>query len=349
MRRRKYKVLLCPFVLVVCVLYYFFSIGDYIYSRSFENEFDYPLNIDIKPVVKDILSGKKPDVKPINYYPYRFLTNSGKCKTIEKLDLFIVVKSAMKNFGHRDAVRQTYGQENVISGRIIKTLFFLGIDGRPKSETQRLIDEEMAKHKDIIQIDFHDNYYNNTIKTMMSFRWLYEHCSTADFYLFTDDDMYISVNNLIDYVNDQATNKIQIDKDSNLRSSANTEENGQLYAGYVFKSGPQRFKSSKWRVTLDEYPWNKWPPYVTAGAYVISNKSMKYLYVGSLFVKHFRFDDIYLGIVAKKVGIGVRHCPQFHFYRKKYSKDGYKDVIASHGFQDHAELVRVWNEQNIIV
>lgn len=331
-RRRKYILFMCACVFGV---YYFFGLHDYLYSRNFEHDFDYPLNIDIMPHVEQVLSGKQSSVAPINYYPYRFLTNTGKCNTLEKLDLFIVVKSAMKNFEFRKAIRMTYGQENLIPGRIIKTLFFLGIeDGYPKSETQKQIDEEMVQYKDIIQIDFHDNYYNNTIKTMMSFRWLYEHCNTADFYLFTDDDMYISVPNVLDYVHDEIIPAHEKGDDFNV------------YTGYVFQSTPQRFRTSKWRVPLEEYPWNKWPPYVTAGAYLVSNKSMKVLYAGSLFVKHFRFDDVYLGIVAKKVGIIPNHCTRFYFYKKKYDKEGYKDVIASHGYSDHDELIRVWNEQN---
>lgn len=340
MWRKKQKYILSA--LVIVVLCNFFGVGDYLFARTFE-DFDYPLNVKLEPIIEQVLSGVEPSEKPINFYPYRFLTNSGKCNTIEKLDLFIVIKSAMKNFSKRDAIRKTYGQENLVPGRIVKSLFFLGTDGNPKSETQKAIQKEMELYKDIIQIGFHDNYYNNTIKSMMSFRWVYEHCSTADFYLFTDDDMYISVNNVLNYLQEQSekmskkdTVKGKIDKDKHM------------LAGYVFKSTPQRFKTSKWWVSLDEYPWDRWPPYVTAGAYIVSNQSMKVMYIGSFFVKHFRFDDVYLGIVAKKVGIVPIHCPRIHFYKKKYSKEGYKNVIASHGYGDHDELIRVWNEQNII-
>lgn len=351
MKRKKLKYFMCACVLVY--IYYFFGVSDYLYSKSFEENFDYPLNVNIKEIVDDIMEGKKTSVTPINYYPHRFLTNSGKCSTIEKLDLFIAVKSAMGNFGHRNAIRQTFGQEN-LPGRIVKTLFFLGIDGKPKSDLQRRIDQEMAEYKDIIQVDFIDDYYNNTIKTMMSFRWVYEHCSMADFYLFTDDDMYISVNNLLDYVHDRTdphkSNAVsKNEEDEFMPLTTELERDEYLFAGYVFKSAPQRFRSSKWRVSLDEYRWNRWPPYVTAGAYVLSNKTMKVLYIASLFVKHFRFDDIYLGIVAKKVGITPTHCPNFHFYKKKYSREDYRNVIASHGYGDHEELIRVWNEQNNVI
>lgn len=352
MKKKKVKSVLCACVLMylaTCV-YDFTGLGDYLHTRSFD-EFKYPLNLDLKPVIEDVMSGKKPSIAPINYYPHRYLTNSGKCKTIDKLDLFIVVKSAMNHFGHRMAIRQTYGQENFMPGRIVKLLFFLGVEESPKSDTQKLIQNEMADYKDIIQIDFLDSYYNNTIKTMMAFRWVYQHCSTADFYLFTDDDMYISVNNLLEYAHELIMQKDETEPNldrEDILSDDTKETDKHMLAGYVFESAPHRYKTSKWRVSLEEYPWDMWPPYVTAGAYLVSNKSMKVLYIGSLFVKHFRFDDIYIGIVAKKVGIVPTHCPRFHFLKKKYSKDGYKDVIASHGYSDHEELIRVWREQNEI-
>ncbi|KAJ0176957.1 hypothetical protein K1T71_006966 [Dendrolimus kikuchii] len=432
MRRRKYKYF--AFLCILVYTYYFFGIHDYLNTKDFDETFNYPLNIDLNKVAKRILGGEKPGVTPINYYPYRFLTNSAKCGTVDQMDLFIVVKSAMNHFGHRMAIRKTYGQEDVIPGKIVKTLFFLGVE-RKKTLLQNVVDKEIDEYKDIIQMNFIDNYYNNTIKTMMSFRWVYEHCSTADFYLFTDDDMYISVKNLLDYVNkpvvtenpllerDRNTymsklneleedkyklhfskphkldnskefeNKFEQDRDrSNLdlqelkkdskidiskfltgvnlipkrkRDRSQTKQvlereryndiitnamelkrDTYFYAGYVFKSAPLRLISSKWRVSLEEYPWNRWPDYVTAGAYTLSNKAMKTMYVASLFVKHFKFDDIYLGIVAKKLGIKPVHCADFYYYKKIYTKDAYKDVIASHGFADHEELLRVWYEQN---
>lgn len=347
MMRKKKNFLYVVFACVVLYVYYYFGVSDYIYSKKFEKDFNYPLNRNIQPLVTEVMLGRKPSVEPINFYPYRFLTNSRKCYTLEKLDLFIVVKTARSNFENRNAIRQTYGQENLIPGTIIRVLFFIGSDD-VHSPVQERLNQEMAEFKDIIQMDFHDSYFNNTIKTMMSFRWLYEHCSNADYYLFTDDDMYISVKNLLDYVNDKAISKL-----NNLGNEGDSMvlDNGKdmiLLAGYVFNSAPQRFRSSKWHVSLDEYPYDKWPPYVTAGAYVVSNRCMRIIYAGSLFVKHFRFDDIYLGIVAKKVGLEPTHCPKFYFYKKNYSIKGYRDVIASHGYDDPEELIRVWNEQNAL-
>nr|CAD7574009.1 unnamed protein product [Timema californicum] len=119
----------------------------------------------------------------------------------------------------------------------------------------------------------------------------------------------------------------------------------KLFAGFVFVSAPHRHRSSKWYVRLSEYPYHMWPPYVTAGAYILSHDALVDMYYGSLYTQHFRFDDIYLGLVAKKVDLEPFHCPEFYFYKKEYNVYSYRYVIASHGFSDPDELLRIWNEQ----
>jgi Galactosyltransferase len=48
----------------------------------------------------------------------------------------------------------------------------------------------------------------------------------------------------------------------------------KLYAGFVFNSSPHRHKSSKFYVTLAEYPYAQWPSYVTAGCYIVSRSTL---------------------------------------------------------------------------
>lgn len=54
---------------------------------------------------------------------------------------------------------------------------------------------------------------------------------------------------------------------------------------------------SKWYLSLEEYPYHLFPPYVTAGAFVLSDSALKDIYYGSFFVKRFKFDDVFLGLV----------------------------------------------------
>ena len=77
----------------------------------------------------------------------------------------------------------------------------------------------------------------------------------------------------------------------------------------------------------------------------------------------FRFDDIWLGLIARKANVEPFHCPEFHFYPKDKSRvrattlflyfvldpppqvQHYKFVVASHGFSDPGGLLRFWQKQ----
>ena len=78
---------------------------------------------------------------------------------------------------------------------------------------------------------------------------------------------------------------------------------------------------------------------------MISMKTLRTLYIASQFVKPFRFDDVYLGILAKKCGIDLYHCERFWRSRKDKTIDDLNYTIASHDFQDTKELENVWLRQ----
>ena len=65
-----------------------------------------------------------------------------------------------------------------------------------------------------------------------------------------------------------------------------------------------------------------------------------------MFVKPYVFDDVYMGILAKKLAIEPFHCAQFWFHRKyPYKIKDFVYTVASHEFSNPTELERVWNEQ----
>ncbi|CAG2116619.1 unnamed protein product [Medioppia subpectinata] len=180
---------------------------------------------------------------------------------------------------------------------------------------------------------------------MVAIKWSVAYCSGAQFILFVDDDYYISIKNLLKYVRNPLNSWPMIDSNA-IDMESNTRFDGRLYTGYLFpKSPPLRHKTSKWFVSLEEYPYSLYPPYITAGAFVLSNTSLIDMYFGSLYTKHFRFDDIYVGILAKKLSIIPRHNPNFYFWSLSYSASAFEDVIASHGFGDPKNLLIAWNQQ----
>lgn len=367
----------------------FFGVFTHIFESSYdEQSFSYPYYGDIHEFVSQLRAKEKPDVDPINVYNFSFTSLlKEKCVDTNGLRLVFIVKSAVQNFDKRDGIRNTWGFEKRFSDVPVRTVFLVGRQREPEDpETLLRLKSEASKHKDLVQIDFIDSYFNNTIKTMMGFKWAVEYCPGSKFYMFLDDDMYVSLRNVLrfvrhptgypDYVKDPrdkeekekrsrrstAREKIEARKKPGWKYHNKTKypsnsrpkrqvfdfelpEDVRLFAGYVFHSAPHRHKTSKWYVSLEEYPYDLWPRYVTAGAYILSKEALLDLYYASFYTKHFRFDDIYLGLVAKKAEIEPFHSNDFYFYKKDYTKFNYKYVIASHGYGDPDELTRVWNEQ----
>lgn len=313
-------------VFVLWILNYFGA-----FTHLFEidySQFHYPLNEDIRAIVHDLRHHGKLNISPINVQNFTYvISNKEKCLNVKPYLLF-VVKSEITNFERRAVIKKTWGAEK--DGEItMKTVFLLGT--RPEEAAlQAKIFADHRLHGDIVQGDFVDSYFNNTLKTVMGLRWVTEHCSHARFIMFSDDDMFVSPTNVLKLL--KSLSKRQL-------------ENG-VYIGYRFFSAPLRHRNSKWYVSLGEYPYSMYPPYLTAGAYIMSNKTALDMYYGSLYTKHFRFDDIFLGIIAKKIGLTPVNNENFYFYKKSYSKDGYKKVIASHGFHDPEELLLVWQKHN---
>ncbi|GIX95888.1 beta-1,3-galactosyltransferase brn [Caerostris extrusa] len=338
----------------------------------------------MEDVLIALKNNKQPPYKPINEYNYSYrINNNKKClqsfnNDYEKVVILYVIKSALPNQKKRDAIRKSWGWENRFSDVIIRRIFMLGVS--TDLLYQDSIDEEYARNKDLVQVEFIDSYYNNTIKTMMSFKWVVENCPKAQFIMFADDDMYVSTKNLLKFIRNPFNKRVGFRKKRDLSYTIWSNENsirpvfesnlmlktkkanffnrnlfefdpvlsafdGRLFAGHVFFSSPMRHRSSKWYVSLAEYSFSKYPPYVTAGAYVVSFPALVDLYYTSMYTQSFRFDDVYLGIVAKKCGISPLHNEHFYFWRKPYREEAYSNVIASHGFDDPDELKKVWEEQ----
>lgn len=226
------------------------------------------------------------------------------------------VKSKNSNFERRTAIRNSWGYEKRFSDVIIRTVFTLGVDRetltteRP-TDIQKLVDLEAERFQDIIQFNFVDEYFNNTLKTVNGMRWCKENCIRSKFFLFVDDDYYVSVKNILAFLRNPVNYpeyleeyKEQLRKLNQRKlhhtvngSSRNLLGMGlsielptdvKLFAGFVFNSSPHRHKSSKWYVSLEEYKYDKWPTYVTAGSFILSREALQEMYCTSLYTKYFR-------------------------------------------------------------
>ncbi|XP_067633418.1 beta-1,3-galactosyltransferase brn-like [Eurosta solidaginis] len=249
-------------------------------------------------------------------YNYSFINNaSDKCGSAAP-KLTIIIKSALANLGHRNVIRRTWGYEHRFSDVQIRRIFLLGSSS--DLSIQHIVANESSNKKDIVQIDFLDVYFNNTIKTVMGMQWALNYCANIS------PNLYPRPN-------------------SNTYVAESLKDD--LYAGFVLQTAPHRHKFSKWYVPLSEYPFNLWPPYVTAGAFILNRNALMKLYKTAMHLKQFRFDDVFLGIAALKSDLKLKHCDFFYFNRPKYKgPQSFQFVIASHGFQNDMELEKIWNE-----
>ncbi|XP_075149993.1 beta-1,3-galactosyltransferase brn [Haematobia irritans] len=346
--RRIYKYLA---VVAVIFLLDYCGLFTHLFELDYDTNFHYPLEGDVlkyaharKNKQNHIDDGSEEVPNPINLYNFTFL-HQRQCDAVEakKPQLTLLVKSALANVQRREAIRRTWGYEQRFSDVHIRRVFLLGAS--TNTFLMDAIDQEAREYGDIVQADFIDAYFNNTIKTMMGFKWVVEHCPRAHYYMFVDDDYYVSMKNVLRFIAHPALypeNAVSLNSMWEKKASV---EHEKLFGGFVFQSRPLRHKFSKWLVTLKEYPFNRWPPYVTAGAFILSRSALIDLYYVSQYTKHFRFDDIYLGLVALKARLTLTHCGNFHFHRPRYSgPDSYRFVVASHEFDDTPEMERIWNE-----
>lgn len=331
-----------------------FGVFDHLFETDFYSNFHYPYDGDVEVLIEKLKNNEEPDVMPINIYTFKFIKNpKKKCSGIQNLRLVYLVKSAPEHFDKRIAIRSTWGYENRFSDVEVRTFFLLG--ERDSIILQKSIMEESKKFSDLIQGNFSDTYYNNTYKTMMGIYWAKTHCNFSKFYMFVDDDYYVSTKNVLrfiryptnypGYLKEPLGNVGVLPKSRKLKQDFELTEDVRLYTGYVFLSAPHRHYTSRWYVSLKEYPYHMWPPYVTAGAFILSRSVIIDMYYTSFYTKHFRFDDIYIGLLAFKAKIEPYHCDEFYFNRKFYNRYAYNYTIATHGFYDPKELIHIWTEQ----
>lgn len=150
------------------------------------------------------------------------------------------------------------------------------------------LNQESVTHHDILQADFLDTYRNNTYKTNMGLHYITNHCvheNKTSYLLLIDGDYALSIYNLEAYIR-------------HIRKPEG------LYCGHTWwNSKPYRTPFSKHYLPLSEYPYDQFPPYVSGGTILLSIDVVQKFYVTSQYTKHFAFDDIFYGILAKKLGI----------------------------------------------
>lgn len=312
-------------VLFICCLYLLSLVGfiDRLNELPF-SQFRYPRHINISEFIMDHKTNYKYKNIIINRFNHTFLTYpSFKCsQTQNNTFLIFLIKSKPDNIERRDAIRQTWANNETLDAKSTKRVFLMG------NSRDNIINEnvknEAKKYKDILLIDFKDSYYNNTIKTFNGLRWFYEFCENVDFIMLVDDDFFVATTSLISYL------KL-------------TDINSPLLVGFANPYlQPVRCKICKWYIPISEYPFDKYPRYLSGGALLMTAVVAKSIFIASKVVKNFKLDDIYLAIIAHKLGIYPKHNDNIHIDKVSYRNRHFKNILASHGYSKREEFYLAW-------
>lgn len=223
--------------------------------------------------------------------------------------LLIFIHSAIDNVHKRRTIRRTWG--NVANFHLtrhrIKMIFLLGITSDLEGMAQ--VREENARHQDIVQGSFVDSYRNMTYKHVMGLKWVTYHCRTARFVFKTDDDIFVDLLQLIDFLN--VPNNVRMD---------------DFLACYLYpRSSVSRSDDNKWHVTVQvglfptrlihlnatflfplpqEYSSDYYPKYCAGWGIIMSPGTVFNLYRIARSRPYFWIDDVFIsGILAQDLNL----------------------------------------------
>ncbi|XP_076137156.1 beta-1,3-galactosyltransferase 2-like [Alosa pseudoharengus] len=253
-------------------------------------------------------------------YPrqYHFLINEPDVCQRQQPFLVLMVPVHPGNERARQAIRSTWGNETVVQGKVVTTLFLLGSLNSDVATpmAKEMVYSESARHHDILQSDFLDTYLNLTIKTMVIMDWLATYCPGAAYAMKIDSDMFLNMENLM----------------SLLLMPQTPKQN--YITGYLMWNRPVvRDHRSKWYVSEELYPKPNYPTYLLGMGYLFSNDLPEKLVRVSKDIKPFNIEDAYVGVCLTRLGIEASVPPdpsQFKAYTSgPFKRCDYVKVITT--------------------
>ncbi|XP_014427841.3 beta-1,3-galactosyltransferase 9 [Pelodiscus sinensis] len=254
-----------------------------------------------------------------------FIISSSEVCSHQEVFLLTIVSSSPANRTRRNLIRQTWGNVTGIRGYAVLILFALG---KPVSEAMQLdISEESQNHGDIIEGNFLDSSENQTLKIVMSMEWTLAFCSNAKFLLKTDEEIFVNIASLADYL---------------LNLKTHLED---IYIGRVIhQEVPDRDPQSKGFVSLSQYQEQYYPDYCSGTAFVISQDVVRKIYVVAKETILLVPPDVFVGICAKNAGIIPIQSSRFSGKKHiRYNRCCYKFIFTSSGMEDD-EILKEWRE-----
>lgn len=258
-------------------------------------------------------------------------------KCMGDIYLLMVIKSMATQHDRREVIRKTWGKEQVIDGKRVKILFLLGHPSNQaeRANHQKLVEYEDRIYGDILQWDFLDSFFNLTLKETHFLKWFDTYCHNVRYIFKGDDDVFVSVQNIFEY----------------LESTKNAKD---LFVGdVIFKAKPIRKKENKYYIPHALYNKTLYPPYAGGGGFLMDGNLAKKLYTASDMLELYPIDDVFLGMCLEVLQVvPVKHnaFKTFGLVKNKNSKMNkepcfFRSMIVVHKLLP-TDLMRMWDLVN---
>ncbi|XP_064629027.1 beta-1,3-galactosyltransferase 1-like [Lineus longissimus] len=240
----------------------------------------------------------------INPHNFTYLINPGKCRTLGTIDspfLVIMVLANAPDAEKRMTIRKTWGGASVTNNWPLRNIsrkvnvYFLHAKTDNRYWENQLKDES-AKYGDIIQEDFRESYRNLTLKSIMALKWTSTFCHGASYLMKVDDDVFVNTPYILDLL---------------------IAKNPSRHVIGLISPKSRVRRKGKWLTTVEEFPFDHFPPYTPGAGYLMSVPVAKDFYNTSQYVKPIWLEDVYItGILPKILGT-VEH----------FGNDGFTDAM----------------------
>ncbi|XP_072292950.1 N-acetyllactosaminide beta-1,3-N-acetylglucosaminyltransferase 2 [Eucyclogobius newberryi] len=244
--------------------------------------------------------------------------------------LLLAIKSLAPHFDRRQAIRESWGRAGSKGNHTIVTVFLLGNatveDHHP--DLSAMLQYESQRHKDIIQWDYRDSFFNLTVKEVLFLEWIQTRCSGARFIFKGDDDVFVNTYRILKFLKDLPESKAK-----------------DLFIGDVItNAGPHRDKKVKYFIPESLYV-GTYPPYAGGGGYLYSRDIAARLHNVSQHVALYPIDDVYTGMCLRKLGLAPENHKGFRTFNieEKYRSNpcAYNSLMLVHP-RTPQEMIKIW-------
>ncbi|XP_059815632.1 N-acetyllactosaminide beta-1,3-N-acetylglucosaminyltransferase 3-like [Hypanus sabinus] len=248
--------------------------------------------------------------------------------------LLLVIKSHPFNQDRWEMIRKTWGREREFNGVLIKRVFISGVssDQNENRKLNQLLAMENREHRDILQWDFLDTFYNLTLKQYKLLQWVSEFCPSAKFIFSADDDVFANTDNMVDYLLGM---KVQ----------------QHLFMGrLIYGFGPKRQKSSKYYIPEILTTIKFYPPYISGAGILMSVYTAHIILHIAQDLELYSIDDVFFGMCLAKAGLAPHHHSGFRTagfsvpstQDESFNPCYYRELLPVHRIRT-SEMLLLWD------